>query len=93
MGTADYDSPEERERIEARMFRVQDSHEQAVALRNRLARYVPGRIITNRHPGSDHFHIEMDQDVAAALLDLIGSVRPDGADVELPPLSRKRPTA
>lgn len=92
MSAHDYDDPEERDRIEERMFRVQDSHEQAVALRNRLAGYVPGRIITNRHPGSDHFHIEMDQDVAVALLDLIGRVRCEHFDGEPPPLSPTRPT-
>lgn len=87
-----YDDPELRASLDARMFRVNESHEAAVALRNRLAAYVPGRIITNRHPGSDHFHIEMDQDVAAALLDLISTVRRE-YDGEPPPLSPTRPTA
>jgi hypothetical protein len=88
--TAPYDDPELRAQREERMFRVQDSHEAAIVLRNELAQHVPGRIITNRHPGSDHFHIEMDQDVAAALLDLIRPPRPDGPPA---PLSSKRPTA
>jgi hypothetical protein len=88
-----YNDPELRAQLEARMFRVQDSHEAAIVLRNELARLVPGRIITNRHPGSDHFHIEMDQDVAAALLDLIRPAWREDADAQPPPLSPTRPTA
>jgi hypothetical protein len=87
----DYDDPEVRAQLEERMFRVQESHEAAIVLRNSLARLVPGRIITNRHPGSDDFHIEMDQDVAAALLDLIPGPHHLVADPAL--LSPTRPTA
>lgn len=87
----DYDDPALRAQLEERMFRVEESHEAAIVLRNALARLVPGRIITNRHPGSDHFHIEMDQDVAAALLDLIPG--PHHLVVDPRPLTRERPTA
>lgn len=76
------------------MFRVNESHEAALVLRNQLAELVPGRIITNRHPGSDHFHIEMDQDVAAALLDLLTTTpRKDTTHErsQFKPLSRTRP--
>lgn len=76
------------------MFRVQASHEAAIVLRNQLARYTTGRIITNRHPGSDHFHIEMDQDVARTLLSLIRTARREDttSDDHPGPLSRARPT-
>lgn len=91
MSVERYDDPELRAQLEARMFRVNESHEAAIVLRNDLARLVPGRIITNRHPGSDDFHIELDQDVAVALLDLIPG--PHHLVAEPRPLSRKRPTA
>lgn len=91
MSVERYDDPDVRAEREARMFRVNESHEAAIVLRNELARLVPGRIITNRHPGSDHFHIEMDQDVAAALLDLIPGAHHLVSDPA--PLSPRRPTA
>jgi len=51
------------------MFRVQASHEAAILLRNALAAHAPeGRLWTNRHPGSDDFHLEIDQVAAAQLL-------------------------
>lgn len=50
------------------MFRVQESHEAAIVLRNALTAHTTGRIWTNRHPGSDHFHLEVDQHAAADLL-------------------------
>ncbi len=90
MSVHPFDDPEVRAQRDERMFRVNESHEAAVVLRNALAQLVPGRIITNRHPGSDHFHIEMDQDVAAALLDLIPGMH--HLVVDPPPLSPKRPT-
>lgn len=89
MTVESYDDPDVRAQIEARMFRVNASHEAAIVLRNELARLVPGRIITNRHPGSDHFHIEMDQAVAAALIDLIPGAH--HLVVDPPPLSPTRP--
>jgi hypothetical protein len=88
-----YSDPDVRAQLEARMFRVNESHEAAIVLRNELARLVSGRIITNRHPGSDHFHIELDQDVAAALLDLIRPAWREEVDAEPAPLSPSRPTA
>lgn len=70
-GTIDYSDPELRERLEERMFRITESHEAAIVLRNALARHSTGRIITNRHPGSDDFHLEMNQGTAADLLRII----------------------
>jgi hypothetical protein len=80
------------------MFRVQASHEAAIVIRNTLAEHTNRRIITNRHPGSDHFHIEMDQDAAQELLDLIRTrttTREDHTDepVQFRPLSRTRPSS
>jgi hypothetical protein len=91
MTARNYADAELRAKLEERMFRVNASHEAAIVLRNELARLVPGRIVTNRHPGWDQFHIEMDQDVAAALLALIPG--PHHLVTDPPPLSRKRPTA
>lgn len=65
-----------RERLNARMFKTQASHEAARELMFRLAEHV-GRdgMCTNRHPGRDERHLELAQETVARIVDLLDDYR------------------
>jgi hypothetical protein len=57
--------------LNARLARVTARHEEAIVIRNRLARFTEGRIWTDRYPGQDVYYVTMDQRAAADLARLL----------------------
>lgn len=61
----------EVEVLNERLFRTQESHERAVALRNRLAAFTVGSITTVRYGGEDERRIVMDQRAASDIVTML----------------------
>jgi hypothetical protein len=74
------DTREARAQLGARLARVNASKETAIDLMNTLAPHVTGRIITNRHPGADTWHLEIDQTTAREILNAITHARHERPD-------------
>lgn len=68
------DELESNKARDERLAHVMKSKERAIEIRNALSSRVGEGIITNRHSGRDDWHIEMTQDAALKLSDLLEGV-------------------